>query len=717
MHGPDASAFADAVDAVRGGASPETAAQAIVSRLSIAERVWLLDGDERFWPGVSRWALRGYNSVPIVAGSVPRLGIDGLRFTDGPRGVSLGRSTCFPVTMARGATWDPVLEEEVGVALGLEARAQGANLYAGVCINLLRHPAWGRAQETYGEDPIHLGAMGVALTRGVQRNVMACVKHFALNSIENARFHVDVRVDEDVLHEVYLPHFKQVVDAGVRVVMSAYNAVNGRWCGDDPSLLTAILREEWGFAGAVVSDFVWGLRDPIGSVRAGLDIEMPFRQQRARVLGAAAASGTLDRAAIDRAAARILASQLRNAATIDPGEPPLSVVASAAHRELARRVATRAMVLLRNEPIDAAPLLPIDPTTVRSAAVFGRLATCANLGDKGSSSLRPPTAVSPLEGLRAVMTTTYDDGTDHRRAAALAARSDLAIVVVGCRDIDEGEYLLAIDDAALKLMPWPLCTKPAARMVQWLVKRFETTGGRHGGDRVRLGLRAADEALVTAVAAANPRTIVIVIAGSAILMEAWRERVPAILLAWYPGMEGGHAIADVLTGAAEPCGRLPFVIPSSEAHLPSFDRNARSIQYDRWYGYRKLDRDGNPPAFPFGFGLGFTSWRAHDLSVRRGEATVRVSNTGTRAGATVIQLYAGDERQRDRPRRQLVGFARVELEPGASALISIAWSLVPLSRRDPHTRAWSVVPGTYRLEASRYLGDPEAAVASVVLES
>src|SRR5690348_15080838 len=194
--------------------------------------------------------------------------------------------------MGRGATFDRDLERRVGEVMGIEARAQGCNLSGAVCINLLRHPAWGRAQETYGEEPALLGEMGAALARGAQRHVMACVKHYACNSMENARFTVDVRVDERALHEVYLPHFRAVVDAGVTAVMSAYNSVNGEWCGQNRTLLTEILRDEWGFAGFVMSDFIWGLRDPVGSLAAGLDVEMPFAQQRAAALPAALAAGT-----------------------------------------------------------------------------------------------------------------------------------------------------------------------------------------------------------------------------------------------------------------------------------------------------------------------------------------------------------------------------------------------------------------------------------------
>jgi beta-glucosidase len=674
----------------------------------------LLDGDLGFWRGVATWARDGYNRVPIVAGAIARLGLPGLRFTDGPRGVTLGRSTCFPVAMARGATWDPALEAEIGGAIGREARAQGANLFGGVCVNVLRHPAWGRAQETYGEDPLHVGAMGAAAVRGVRGHVMACVKHLALNSIENARFVVDVAVDDDVLHEVYLPQFRAAITAGADAVMTAYNAVNGTWCGEHAALLTGIVRGEWRFAGCVISDFVWGVRDPIASLRAGLDVEMPFRQQRAAAVPAALADGRLVPTEVDRAAAHVIATQLRFAAEARGEVPARDVVACEAHRALARRAAAEAMVLLRNE----AAALPIAPSSVARIAVIGRLATAANLGDRGSSNVHPPSTCSPLDGLAAVLPVIHDDGRDPARAAAVAAGADAAIVVVGYRDVDEGEYLFAVDDRAMQLLPWPLSTRVATRAAQWLARRFErrggASGGASGGDRRDLRLRAADEALLAAVAAANPRTVAVVIAGSAVDLSAWRDRVAAIVLAWYPGMEGGRALADVITGAAEPGGRLPFAIAACDDDLPAFDREARAIRYDRWYGYRKLDRDGRAPAFPFGFGLGYTTWSLAELVVGDARAEVRVTNTGTRDGATVIQLYAIAATSGDRPARQLVGFARISLAAGATAALELAWSAQPLSRRDGAGR-WSVVPGRYRFEAGRWLGDPDAAVAERTL--
>ncbi|MGN6696182.1 MAG: glycoside hydrolase family 3 protein, partial [Aquihabitans sp.] len=276
--------FEDAAARVAAGGDAGAEAAALVAAMTEQERRWCLDGDHPFWADLGEMGHGGYHKRPFPAARVERLGIPGFAFSDGPRGVVIGPATAFPVSMARGATWDVDLEERIGEAIGVELRAVGATLYGGVCVNVLRHPAWGRAQETYGEDPVHVGELGAALTRGVQRHAMACVKHFACNSMENTRFAVDVTVDETALHEVYLPHFKRIVDDGVASVMSAYNAVNGEWCGQSRTLLTDVLREQWGFDGFVISDWIFGLRDAGRSVAAGLDVEMPYRMIRAHGL-------------------------------------------------------------------------------------------------------------------------------------------------------------------------------------------------------------------------------------------------------------------------------------------------------------------------------------------------------------------------------------------------------------------------------------------------
>lgn len=256
-------AFDAAVDAVASGSSDvEDAARGLVDRLDDSELLWLLDGDSAQARGLAQMARR-YNATPIEAGRIDRLGIPGIRFTDGPRGVVMGAATAFPVAVARAATWDPALERAVGEAIG-RRRGPWVLTSSRGCVNLAPAPGWGRSQESYGEDPVLLGAMGSALVEGVHPWVMSCVKHYALNSMEEARFVVDVQVDEDVLHEVYLPHFRQVVEVGADAVMSAYNKVNGVHAGENRHLLNDILRDQWGFDGFTMSDFVWGIRDPVG---------------------------------------------------------------------------------------------------------------------------------------------------------------------------------------------------------------------------------------------------------------------------------------------------------------------------------------------------------------------------------------------------------------------------------------------------------------------
>ncbi|TMA78212.1 MAG: glycoside hydrolase family 3 protein [Deltaproteobacteria bacterium] len=357
----------------------------VLARLTLDEKLRMLAGDLPLHDVVRMG--RHYNERPYVAAAVPRLGLDGIRFTDGPRGVVIGRSTEFPVSMARGATFTPELEERIGDAIGVEARAQGANLFAGVCVNLLRHPAWGRAQETYGEDSHLLGEMGAALVRGVQRHVMACVKHFACNSIENSRFKVDVQINDADLRDLYLPHFKRCVDAGAASVMSAYNKVNDTWCGHHRSLLTDVLKGAWGFDGFVMSDFILGIRSAADALGGGQDLEMPARL-RFRRLPALVRRGVVSMARVDDAVRRLVRTQLRFAGRGTPARYRVAAVACAAHQALALEAAEKSIVLLKNDAAagDCAPLLPVDVERVHRIAVIGRLATRRNTRCRGSGS-------------------------------------------------------------------------------------------------------------------------------------------------------------------------------------------------------------------------------------------------------------------------------------------------------------------------------------------
>jgi beta-glucosidase-like glycosyl hydrolase len=714
-----ATKYDDARAAVTSGAPVDEAARQVVAAMTDEEKLWCLDGDAPTWAGLEFLGRDGYHKAPFVAAEVGRVGLRGVAFSDGPRGAVVGNATCFPVSMARGATWDPRLEERVGDAIGRELRAVGANLTGAVCVNVLRHPAWGRAQETYGEDPHHVGELGAALTRGLQRHVLACVKHFACNSMENARFSVDIEVDEVALHEVYLPHFRRIVDEGVASVMSAYNSVNGEWCGQNRPLLTEVLREEWAFEGFVISDWIFGLRDAPKSVAAGLDIEMPYRMVRARHLPRALERGEVTMTDVDAAVARLVATLLRFDAVLSAPAPPTAVLGSPEHRELAREVAARSTVLLRNERVDGLPVLPLAPDGLR-LAVVGRLADTVNLGDGGSSDVWDLDCDTVVAGLRAAPVTEviHDDGSDVDRAAAVAAAADTAVVVVGYTYLDEGEFIGATDPSLGALFP-PADDPAVAASFRAAVAELPPTSKpprldarpmsfSTGGDRSSLRLPAADVELIRAVAAANPRTVVVIQAGSAVVVSEWIDTVPAVVQAWYGGCRAGGGLADVLLGAVNPSARLPFSVPGDEADLPPFDRDATHFRYDRWHGWWHLARAGRTPAFPFGFGLSYTSFALAEVEVARAGDAITVNgtvrNTGDRDGADVVQVYA-ELPDPDAPPR-LIGFTRVEVPARGREAFAILVPIDRLASRDPRRHAWATPNGRHRIVVARHAGDP-----------
>ena len=723
---PEPTPFAEAADRVRAGADHHDEARALVGSMTVEEKLGCLDGDTEFWSGIIDMVAGGYHGHPWPAAVVERLGIPGIHFSDGPRGCVIGPATCFPVSMARGATFDPDLEERIGRAIGAELRAVGATYTGAVCMNLLRHPGWGRAQETYGEDPHHVGELAAALTRGLQEHVMACMKHFACNSMEEARFRVDVSIDERALHEVYLPHFRRVADQGVASVMSAYNSVNGQWCGESPVLLTDILRTEWGWDGFVTSDFIAGLHDPVLSVTAGLEIEMPFLQQRAQHLPAAVAEGRLDVADVEARVEATVATLLRFADVFTTA-PDRTVLASPEHRALAREAAGASMVLLRNE----GHLLPVAPGIAR-VAVLGRLAAVPNLGDGGSSDVYPPDVSTLLDGVRGAFPAA--DVVHHDTDATVAEGADLAVVVVGFTKDDEGEFIdVGTSESMMTMFPpapdAPTDPTPARQVPDPATEPTDVPARLEpppqetfapGGDRRTLRLGAADEALVAAAVAVCPRTVVAVMGGSAVVMP-WLDDVPATLLVWYPGMEGGRAFGDVLTGAVEPGGRLPFAVPIEESHLVDFDPGADTAVYDLFHGQWKLDRDGRAAHRPFGAGLGYTTWqvepasarvRMDDRSATSGHVQVDVANTGARSGSTVVLCFASLPGSTfDRPPRRLVAFARVTLADGDRATVDLPFDLATLAVR--REGGWYQEPGRYVLDLGT---DAGPAVASLEVD-
>ncbi|MEO0981275.1 MAG: glycoside hydrolase family 3 C-terminal domain-containing protein [Pseudomonadota bacterium] len=643
-----------------------------------------------------RWGARPYRA----GGGCERLGVPALYFTDGPRGVARGNSTCFPVTMARGASWDRDLERRIGEVMGIEARAQDCNLSGAVCVNLLRHPGWGRAQETYGEDPFHVGEMGAALAQGIQtHNVVATVKHYAVNSIENARFKVDVRVDGRTLREVYLPHFKRILDAGCASVMSAYNKMNGEYCGQHRELLTDILRHEWGFDGFVHSDWIMGVYHPYGAA-AGLDVENPEPIHFGEKLVAAVKNGQIEPGVVDTACRRILKTIYRFACAEDPLDTySEDLVASVDHRALAREAAEKSAVLLSNSG-----LLPLDKSA--SIGVFGRLADLKNTGDNGSSRVRPPYVTTALKGLaeyleRADLTIAGDEA-DPNAAAQAAAGLDAAIVVVGTTADDEGEFI-----------PGTMGGGPA--LPEGVGEALQETesdanedagalggGGDRGGDRERLRLPEDQIALIKAVAEANPNTVVVIVSGSAIIPGGWADAPAAILQTFYSGMEGGAALARLLYGEISPSGKLPFTVAEDEADYPFFDKDADSIEYGPLHGYALMERSQKRPSFAFGHGLSFALFTYRALRVRRApggvEAQISVRNDGDVPADEIVQLYVGFPGSLvERPEKLLRGFGRVTLAPGETKTTRFFVPDADLAYWDEVSRDWRLEPGVHRI--------------------
>ncbi len=602
--------------------------------------------------------IRGRQAHPIdalyYAGGDESLGLAPWRMVDGPRGARAGNSTAFPVAIARAASFDVDLERRVGLAIGLEVAAKGGNVLLAPTLNLLRHPGWGRAQETYSEDPHHMGAMGVAFVSGAQNHVLTSAKHFALNNLENTRFELSADIDARSLHEVYLPHFKRcVVEAQVASVMSAYNKVNGTYCGEHIGLLEEILRDDWGFRGFVESDWFLGTRSTALALKAGLDIEMPagFRFTDEK-LEEALSTGELSEAVIHRNARRSVyqkvAWQLSDNGVAGKPRPGPDVVECAEHVALAREAAEKSIVLLKN----AGGVLPLRAQPGESIAVVGDLADRSNLGDRGSSMVTSSCVSLPLEAIReaagAATVEYFPSDADLSRLAEF----DIAIIVVGLTYRDEGEFI------------------PTAQQ--------QSEGGdlARGGDRARLELPTEQHELVLRAAAASRRSVVVLQGGSAILVRDWVDRIDALLMAWYGGREAGRGLARVLFGLVSPSGHLPVSIPRDMDQLMPWDVAALSVKHDLLHGYRWLDHHGLEPEFPFGFGLGYTTFELDNLRLTRTgigfRCLVDVRNTGQRPGAAVPQLYVSCRGSRVlRAEKELKGFGRVELEAGTSRSLEI----------------------------------------------
>lgn len=613
---------------------------ALANEMTLDEKIYMLSGHGAMQTMIDMLKTgRNYNVHALPAGGCKRLGVPPVLFTDGPRGVVMGKSTCFPVSMLRASAFDTDLEYRIGKAIAAEAIAQGANFFGGVCINLVRNPRWGRTQESYGEDPHVLGEFGVALTKSVQEEGMiACPKHYALNSIEDLRFYVNVECDNRTLHEVYLPHFKKCVEAGALSVMGAYNRYDEFHCCGNKKLLTDILRDEWGFDGFVMSDFVWGVRDTEQSLRAGLDIEMMVTlKYTKRKIKKLLKNGKVHQGHIDRAVKNILGVLIRLLPKMQPRS--MQVVGCPEHKALALEAAEKGMVLLKNDG-----LLPLAKDT--AMMVTGPYADVENVGDHGSSRVFDTHVVTPFGGIKRVF------------SQASLTDGEVAVVCVGSNSKKEGEYFLSTK--------YSLEQKPKDA----------------GGDRASLRLEPDEVDLIKRLKAEGKKVVVVLYSGCAIITEDWKQYADAIIMNYYSGCEGGTALANLLCGDRNFSGHLPFTVALREEDYPpiiGIGQKPYEITYGYYHGYTLFDKEEKEVEYPFGFGLSYTDFAILNVEVEPTAAEVivkaMIKNTGKVDGADVVQVYVGSKGAKDgadRPVKLLKGFQRVGLQAGESKTVEIS---------------------------------------------
>ncbi|MFQ6331283.1 beta-glucosidase family protein [Nocardia sp. CWNU-33] len=786
-----------------------------------------LDVKTRLLSGQDLWSLP----------ALPQIGLRSLVMSDGPVGVrgdgwsSDDPSLTLPSPTALAATWDPETARRAGQVLAQEAHRKGVHMLLAPTINMHRSPLGGRHFETYSEDPLLTARIGGGYVTGVQESgVAATIKHFVANDAESLRFTVNNQVPARALREMYLAPFEDIIaTARPWAVMSAYNSVNNTTMSAHRDLQVGVLREQWGFDGVVVSDWL-AARDTVAAAEGGLDIAMPGPTTVfGPALAAAVRAGLVAESVVDNAVRHVLLlaarlGLLRGAAPMAPESERPALIDGPA---LARDIAARSFVMVRNENAS----LPLRPSTIGSVALIGCAARDARVLGGGSATVFPAHIVSPLDGLRAALPAetilTYAVGADTRdglesattgfalsallrdEAGRVLAEQPLTVgrvrwmdnALPGGIDYDKlssvelvdtftpresgphqfgisglGAFQLRVDDRAVfdgvhelaedadpfealmgKPTPHGSVALEAGRTVTVSLRNTTPKGGigpiqgvsfglalreprtddeqllteavtaaaaadvavvvvattdtqeSEGFDRTDLRLPGRQDELVARVAAVNPRTIVVVNTGSPVELP-WRDDVSAILLTWFPGQEGGAALAEVLLGQREPGGRLPTTWPSDLADAPVSEVTPDDgvLRYDEgiFIGYRAWQRGQVRPAYPFGHGLGYTDWSYDGIGLDARTARIRLRNTGGRRGREIIQLYiAAEEFDAARPHRWLAGFAAVEAEPGADVEAEIVLPDRAFQIWDTKCDTWTVVPGNYHVQAGRSVED------------
>jgi len=827
MSQPAAAAAAQDGPATALAAEQEAAVERALGKLDLGAKVAIVSGQDTW-------------SLPPE----PGIGLASIVMSDGPvgvRGTHWGAedpAICLPSPTALAATWDPGLARQAGSLLGQEARRKGVHVLLAPTVNLHRSPLGGRHFEAYSEDPLLTGLIGAGYVTGVQgQGVATTVKHFVANDFETERFTASAQVSERALRELYLAPFEHIVrHGGAWGVMSAYNRVNGVTMTANAALQRGVLKDEWGFDGAVVSDW-FAARDTVATACGGLDIAMPaLGSPWGDRLAASVRDGSVPVAVLDEMVRRVLRLAARVGAL--DGAPP-SVPASRRPapidgRALARQIAARSFVLARND----GGVLPLDAAAMSRVAVIGALARQARVLGGGSATVFPDHIVSPLEGLTAALPASvevsYAIGADPRGKLAPAAAplwadlratfrdgagaplyqsalatgagrwmdpppgvspADVAAVEIAGRLTTEvagthqlgiaglGEFVLAADGRTLfdgKVEPAcddfaaeflnppelrvPLEAAAGAGAEVSLTQRVRLAEGlavvsfslgygppavpeedllaeaervaaasdvavvvvgttseveSEGFDRATLALPGRQDELVRRVASACARTVVIVNAGSPVELP-WADQVPAVLLAWFPGQEAGHALADVLLGATEPGGRLPTTWPAAAADCPVLKTRPSGgvLGYDEgiFIGYRAWQRSSVAPRYPFGHGDGYTTWEYEAIAVEGQRVAVTVRNSGGRPGREVVQLYVspaqppGDGAP-ERPARWLAGFAAVSADPGASATVAVT---LPERVFQVWDGGWRTIGGRYHVHAAHSVADLRLTAALTV---
>ena len=639
--------------------------QSIISQMTLEEKAALCTG-------ASSWT-----TTPVE-----RLGIPEMIVSDGPHGVrrvpdvnamaieSLP-ATCFPTASCLASTWDVDLIHKMGEALAEECIALNVDVLLGPGANMKRSPLGGRNFEYFSEDPYLAGEMAASLIDGIQsRGVGTSLKHYAANNQEFQRFSISAEVDERTLREIYLPAFEKAVkQAKPWTVMCSYNKVNGTFASEHHHLLTKILKNEWGFEGLVVSD--WGaVRDRVAALKGGLDLEMPGPQERrVKAVAEAVRSGKLAEAVLDEAVHRILNIVFKAKETPKNGTFDVD-----AHHELAHKIATEGMVLLKNNG-----LLPLKGQ--QHIAVIGRAAENAHFQGGGSSHIHPTKVAVPFKELKTQTGNaelTYAEGypTDNSfrqdmidQAVTLAQSADVAVLYIALPAFKESE----------------------------------------GYDRTDLDLTEQQVALIKAIAKVQPQTVVVLNNGAPIAMSEWIDNVAAVLEGWMMGQAGGAAIADILFGKVNPCGKLaetfPLKLSDTPAHI-NWPGGAGEVRYGEglFIGYRYYDSREMPVLFPFGYGLSYNTFSYSNAKVSAQtfkdvdgvRVSVDVTNTGKLAGKEIVQVYVHDQKSRlVRPQKELKGFAKVELQPGEMKTVSIQLDSRDFAYYHPEYKQWITEEGDF----------------------